>query len=158
MRGKIELYFHAYDSDNYQNIFKTKGVTIKTSAFANMDTTPNDAGLELYNKDGIRIVGKAVDENSFWGTAILLYCENNSGRNISISVSDMSINGYMMNPLFSSTIYNGKKAIDDITVFSSKLKENGITKIENVELKFKIIDSDTYQTIANSDVIRFTTK
>lgn len=41
-----------------------------------MDTMPRDAGTELYNQGGIRIVGKNVDENSFWGTAILLYLEN----------------------------------------------------------------------------------
>lgn len=29
-----------------------------------MDTTPNDEGQELYNANGVRIVGKTVDENS----------------------------------------------------------------------------------------------
>lgn len=40
------------------------------------------------------------DQNSFWGTAILLYCENNSEKNAGISVDDISINGFMTNPLF----------------------------------------------------------
>lgn len=120
-----------------------------------MDTTPDDAGVELYNANGIRIVGKTVDENSFWGTAILLYCENTSGRNVGISVNDMSINGFMMNPLFSTTIYNGKMAIDDITILSSDLEENGIESIENVELKFHIYDTDSYETIADSEPITF---
>ena len=153
--GQIEIYFHVYDSASYDTIFDTECITIQTSEFENMDTTPDDAGVELYNANGIRIVGKAVDENSFWGTAIVLYCENTSGKNVGISVEEMSINGFMMNAVYSTTIYDGKMSLDDITVFSSDLEENGIEKIEDVELKFHIYDADSYSTIEKSDVISF---
>ena len=153
--GKIEMYFHAYDSElNY--LFKNVYTELHTSEFDNMDTTPNDAGIELYNENGIKIVGKTVDEDSFWGTAILLYTENTSGKNVGISVDDMSINGFMMSPFFSTTVYDGKKSIDEITVFSSDLEANGIESIEDVELKFHIYDADSYSTIADSDTITFT--
>ena len=153
--GKIEMYFHAYDSEmNY--LFKNVYTELHTSEFDNMDTTPNDAGTELYNENGIKIVGKTVDEDSFWGTAILLYTENTSGKNVGISVDDMSINGFMMSPFFSTTVYDGKKSIGEITVFSSDLEANGIESIEDVELKFHIYDADSYSTIADSDTITFT--
>ena len=153
--GKIEIYFHAYDSDwNYA--FQNEYTEIKTSEYDNMDTTPNDAGKELYNDKGIKIVGKAVDEDSFWGTAILLYIENNSGKNVGISVDDMSINGFMMDPFFSTTVYDGKKAVDDITILSSDLEDNGIESIEEVELKFHIYDEETYDTITDTKPITFT--
>ncbi|HOO80304.1 MAG TPA: hypothetical protein PLQ04_07945, partial [Lachnospiraceae bacterium] len=113
--GQIEVYFHTFDSDSYMTISDIDCVTIKTSAYDSMDSTPNDAGQELYNEGGIRIVGKYVDEGSFWGTAVLLYIENNSGKNAIIQCDDMSINGFMVTPFFSSTVYDGKKAIDDIT-------------------------------------------
>lgn len=153
--GKIEIYFHVYDSSTYETLFDPDCVTIQTSAYADMDTTPNDAGTELYNENGVRIVGKTVDENSFWGTAVLLYCENTSGRNVGISVDDLSVNGYMMEPLFATTVYDGKKAIDDITIFSNELEENGIESIEEIELKFHIYDADSYNTIADSEPITF---
>lgn len=155
--GKIEMYFHAYDS-NYDNLFSNEYALIETSEFSNMDTKPNDEGHELYNENGIRIVGKTVDENSFWGTAILLYIENSSGKNVGISVDDMSINGFMMNPFFSTTVYDGKKSISDITVFSSDLEDNGIESIEEVELKFHIYDSDSYNTIKDTAPITFSAK
>lgn len=156
--GQVEIYFHVYDSASYDNIFDSGCVTIKTSEFANMDTTPEDMGTELYNENGIRIVGKAVDENSFWGTAILLYCENTSGKNVGISVEEMSINGFMMSPLFSTIIYDQKMSLDEITVLSTELEENGIDEIEEVELKFHIYDVDSYNTIADSEPIKFTAK
>jgi len=156
--GQIEAYFHVYDSDTYETLFDTECVTIQTSEIANMDTVPDDTGVELYNENGVRIVGKAVDENSFWGTAILLYCENNSGQNISISVEEMSINGFMMEPLFTTTIYDGKMALEGITIFEEDLIQNGIESIEDVELKFHIYDTESYDTIADSEVITFSAK
>ena len=156
--GLVEIYFYVYDSESYEEIFDSNCVTIKTSAFAIMDTKADTSGTELYNANGIRIIGKTVDENSFWGSAILLYCENNSEKNVGISVEEMSINGFMMNPLFSTTVYSGKMALDDITVFYTDLEENGITAIEEVELKFHIYDADSYNTIADSDSITFSAK
>lgn len=156
--GQIEIYFHVYNSDTWDDIFDTDVVTIQTSDYANMDTTPNDGGTEIYNDGGIRIVGKAVDENSFWGKAILLYAENTSGKNVTIQVDNLSINGFMMTPYFSCTVYDGKMAIDDITLMSSELEENGIESIDEVELTFTILDADTFQTIKATEPITFQTK
>ena len=156
--GRIEIYFHVYDTDSYDKIFDSDCVTIETSAIDSIDTTANDEGTELYNDGGIRIIGKTVDENSFWGTAILLYIENQSGNNVGISVDDLSINGFMFTPYFSTTVYDGKKCIDDITIMSSELEENGIESIDEVELKFRVYNSDSYETIAESDPITFSAK
>lgn len=152
--GKIEIYFHAYD-DDWDYLFQNKYAEIKTSEYENMDTMPNDIGKELYCNNGIKIVGKAVDEESFWGTALLLYIENESGQDVGISVDDMSINGFMIDPVFATTVYDGKKAIDDITVFSGDLEENGIETVDEVELKFHIYNADSYDTIADTKPIAF---
>ncbi len=156
--GQIEAYFHVYDADSWEDLFDTDLVTIKTSAYDHMDVTPNDAGKELYAGDGIRIVGKYVDEDSFWGAGILLYIENNSGKNVTIQCDDFSVNGFMITPYFSCTVYDGKMAIDDITLMSSELEENNIESVDEVALKFEIIDEKTYQTITQTDEIVFTAK
>ncbi len=155
--GQIEIYFHTFDADSYMTISDIDCVTIKTSAFETMDSTPNDSGQELYNADGIRIVGKYVDENSFWGAAVLLYIENNSGKNKVIQCDDMSINGFMVTPYFSSTVYDGKKAIDDITLMSTELEENNITSVDDIELKFRIMNDD-FSNSYESDLITFSAK
>ena len=51
--GKIEMYFHAYTSDNLDYLFQNEYAMIQTSDFADMDTTPDDSGTELYNQNGI---------------------------------------------------------------------------------------------------------
>ena len=156
--GQVEIYFHVYDRDSYDTLFDADCVTIKTSGYSQMDVTPADTGIELYNKDGIRIVGKVVNEDSFWGTAVLLYLENKTGKNITVSCENMSINGFMVSPLFVSTVYDGKMAIDEITIFSSDLEENDIESVEDVELSFHIYNADTYKTIVDTKPIKFSMK
>lgn len=153
--GQIEMYFHIYDADSWDTLFDPECVVIQTSAYDHMDTDAQVEGKELYNQDGIRIVGQYVDENSFWGMAVLLYIENTSGKNVTISCDDMSINGFMVSPIFSSTVYDGKKSFDDITLFSSDLEQNGIETVEDIELNFHIYDPDNFSTIAESGPISF---
>lgn len=152
--GKVEVYFHTFDADTYMTVEKFDCVTIQTSVYDSMDVMPDDGGQELYNGDGIKIVGKYVDEGSFWGTAVLLFIENNSGKNVIVQCDDMSINGFMVTPFFSSTVYDGKRAIDEITIMSSDLENNGITSVNEIELKFRLMD-DNYMNSVETDVITF---
>ena len=156
--GKIEMQLHLYDPDTYMNTYTSDMITLQTNHYDDMDITPNDEGQELYNAGGIRIVGKYVDENSFWGNAIVLYLENNTPQNICVQCDDMSVNGYMVTPYFSSTIYSGKKAIDEITLMQSDLDDNGITSVDEVELTFRIINPDNYMDISETGPITFSTK
>ena len=156
--GQIEIYFHVFDSDSYATLFDADCVTIKTSAYDSMETIKLDDGHELYNEDGLRIVGKYVDEKSLWGSAVLLYIENNTGKNIGVQADDMSINGFMVTPYFSSTVYDGKMALDDITIMQSDLDKNEIKSIDDIELKFHLFDANSYATIKDTDTITFSTK
>lgn len=157
--GQIEVYFHIYDNDTYDNIADTDCVLIKTSLYDQKDTKADDSGEVLYEKDGIKIIGKYVNDSDFWGAAVLLYVENNSDRNVVIQAENVSINGFTFDSaIFSSTVYAGKKAYDDITLFSTELEENGIKSVEEVSLRFQIMDPSTYATIDKSDEITFKAK
>lgn len=156
--GQVEIYFYLREPSTYIDRTYIDLVTIKTSEYANMDTTPKDAGKELLNKDGVRVIGKYVDEKSFWGAGILLYIENKTGKKIMITCDDVSINGFMVDGLFSCILYDQKMAIDDITLLSSDLEKNGITSVDEVELKFRVRDKDTYEVLFETDPIKFSTK
>jgi len=154
----IVISFHVYNSDNYDTLFDTDEIEIKTSAYGTVEQPVMDDGKELYNQDGIRIVGKYVDENSFWGASFLLFIENNYGEDIIVQSDNMSINGFMVTPFFSCTVKNGRMALSDIAIMSTYLEENNITSVDDIELVFNIINPDTYQTIVETDPITFSTK
>lgn len=155
--GKIELYMHTYDPDTYQTISESGCITIETSDIDKIDTENNIEGTTLFEQDGIKIVGQYVDDSSFWGSAVLLYIENNSDRNVIVQCDDVSVNGFMVTALMSDDVYAGKKCLSDITLLGSDLEENGITEIENIETSFKILDED-FNEIANSGKVSFSTK
>lgn len=153
--GQIEVSFLVYDDDAYDTIFSTDLITIKTSAYDNMEIVANDEGTELYNADGIRIIGKYVDDDAILGTAVQLYLENTTNRNIRVTTENMSVNGFMVDEGFICYLYAGKMAIDNILILSSSLEENGIVSIEDIELSFRIIDEDTYDLIVETNPICF---
>lgn len=154
--GQIEMYFHVYNSDTYDTVFNADVVTLKTSAYDKMDVTVEETGTVLYENDEIKVMGRYVNEDSIWGAAVLLYLENNTDKNIVVSCEDMSINGFMVTPLFYGDVYAGKKSVDTIMILSTDLEANGITKIEEIELSFHIYNSESYDTIAKSDAVKLT--
>ncbi|HHU49798.1 MAG TPA: hypothetical protein GXZ37_08770 [Clostridiales bacterium] len=152
----IVISFHVFDGDSYETLFDTDEIELRTSAYGTVEQPAMDDGRELFNQDGIRIIGKYVDEDSFWGAGILLFIENNYGENIMIQCDNMSINGFMVTPFFSSTVHDGRMALDEITIMSGDLEDNNIERIEEIELVFNIIDPDTFQTLFETDPISFT--
>lgn len=153
--GKIEVKFHLFDPDSFMTTTTGETYTIQTNHFDDMDLTPNDAGKELYNENGVRIVGKYVNDDTIWGNAIVLYLENNTDQNIVVQCDTMAINGFMMTPFFSSEIYANKRAISEITLMSSELEQNGIEKVQDVQVTFNILNAETFSNIATSEPIQF---
>ena len=135
----IVISFHVYDSDTYDTLFDTDEIELKTSAYGTVEQPVMDDGKELYNQDGIRIVGKYVDENSFWGAGVLLFIENNYGENITVQCDNMSINGFMVTPYFSCAVNNGRMALDDITIMSSDLEETISHRLTILSLYLKFL-------------------
>lgn len=153
--GKVEVKFHLFDPDSYMTTSTGDLYTIQTNHFEDMDLTPNDAGKELYNENGVRIVGKYVNDDTIWGNAVVLYLENNMDQDIIVQCDTMAINGFMITPFFSSTVYAGKRAISEITLMSSELEENGIDKVQDVQVTFNILNADTFMNITTSEPIQF---
>lgn len=155
--GKIEMYIHMSDPDTYETIEKSECITIKTSLFDEIDTEADTSGTVLLEQDGIKIIGKYVDEDSFWGAAALLYIENNSDKNIIVQTDDVAINGFMISSICSQDVYAGKKAFATVDFLSSSLEENNITSVDTVEMKFQVLDED-YNHIIDTDKIGFSAK
>lgn len=156
--GTIEIYFYVYDPNSYQTLYEPECVTLKTSAHDSVpESRAASAGTIMYDHDGIKIVGKYV-RDTWLGKSFVLYIENNSGRDIALSCDDMSVNGFMVDAFFSETVYNGKYAVSDISVYESDLEKNEISVIEEFELKFHTYDPRTYTTIASTGALTFKVK
>lgn len=152
----IEFDFEIYRPENYETIHKETGIKLQTNATDYVQNY-NTSGTLAVDQDGVKVyVLKRVNTNSFWGSEIYVYIENNTDDELSIQADEVSVNGFMIDPYFSTRIPAGKKAYEAITFMESDLKANEITDIEEIELKFKAIEYDSYSTIFTTDVQKIT--
>lgn len=151
----IVMDFRISSSDTYETLFDVKDVELPTDAFGSISQPSLDEGKELYNQDGIRIIAQYVDENSFWGTAVELFIENTSDKDVLIQCDNMSINNFMVEGYFSLQVNSGKMAVDAIDVLSTDLEKNNIDQVNDVELNFKILNPNNFETIAESGAVTF---
>lgn len=153
----MEFSFHIFTSEDWDTYLDTPQIQLKTSAAETYEYTYDDSGEVAYDADGIKIVVKGLSEDdSIFGPGIVVYIENNSEQNFTVQTRDVSVNGFMIDAMFSSDVMVGKRTIDAITFFSSDLEENEIAAIETVELSFHIFDADSWSTITDTDLITIT--
>lgn len=151
----IEFQLHIFNADNYNDIDNSGLLHITTSADPNFIQTYDGKGFVALDKNKIKVVvQKLNDTTSIWGAELNVYVENNSDKYITIQVDNVSLNGFMMNPIFSCDVDPGKKAVDTITFLSSDLEDNNITKFESLELSFHIFNSVNYNKIYDSKIVK----
>ncbi len=112
----------------------------------------------LLEQDGIRVTATGIDtEGSFMGSELKLLIENESDKNITVQARNVSVNEYMVDTSMSADVASQKKINDALTFSESSLEECGISNIANIELSFHIFDSETWDTIFDSEIYHITT-
>lgn len=150
----VDFLFHIYNNDSFDDSMDTEMIHIDTSSVDSYVQSYDDSGEIIYENEGIKIVSKGISENSnFMGPSLILYVENNTENAITIQSRDVSINGFMVDPIFSCEIMPGKRAIDSITFMSSDIEENQIESINEIELSFHIFKTDGWDTIQDTEPI-----
>jgi hypothetical protein len=150
----MEFYFYIFDAETWDEIVSTDVITVETSIADSYVQTYDDSGEVLVDTAGVKIIGKGLSvDDSFWGPGVILYIENNTDKDITVQVRDVSVNGFMVDSTMSEDVVSGKKAMSAVQFFSSDLEENSIEDITDVELYFHIFDEDSWDTVFDSDVI-----
>jgi len=151
----IEFSLHIYETESMDTIVDTDSIKLKTSADESFVQKFDDSGSIVYDADGIKVVVKEMNSSeSFWGSDIYFFIENNSAKDITVQARDVSVNGFMIEPMFSVDVVSGKKALDTMTFVESDLTENNIKEIKSLEFKLHIFDTDTWDTIKDTDIIK----
>ena len=153
----IEFNFHVFNSDSWNDLFNSDTIKIETSAAKDYQYSFDNSGDQVYNSNGIEVVIKGLSKEDSWlGKEIAVYISNESSKNVTIQVRDVSVNGFMVDPIFSCDVTAGKHAVDTITISSTDLEKNEIKDIESIELSFHIFNADTWDTIADSPTVTIT--
>lgn len=150
----MEFSFHIMDAETWEDVVDTDTIIVNTSIASTYVQEVDDSGEVLVEANGVKIVGKGLSaDDSFWGPGVILYIENNSDKNITIQTRDVSVNGFMVETIMSEEVVAGKKAMSAVQFLSTDLESNSITDITDVELYFHIFDTESWNSIFDSDVI-----
>ncbi len=107
----------------------------------------------LFDQENLKITAISLDEEGFLGPEIKVQIENNTEVDLTFQVKNVSVNGYMVEPSFSSDVAAGKKANDNIIFLSKEFETSNIKSIVSIELQFNIFKTDTWDTLIISDPI-----
>ncbi len=86
-----------------------------------------------------------IDPDNRWGYEISVYLENKStDKTYMFSLETLVVNGVQCNCYFASEVLPGKKVNETFNIDDSHLEDNGIVDFNNIELYFRVYDSDDW--------------
>lgn len=151
----VEFKFHIFDSDSWNTIHDSEVIKLTASVDPSFKQSNLDEGVLLLDQNGVKIISKGLEQgDSYSGPELRFFIENNSNRDITIQARDVSVNGYMINHIFSSDIVEGKACYDGLMISKSDMEENGIELVEEIELYFHVFEKDGWDTVFDSDVVK----
>lgn len=144
----IEIAFKVYDSDDWMaDAVALETVHIYPHGESNAvkyvrEAQPTDT--VIVDNESITIVVTDYDEDGMWGYTANLYLENKTGDDLMFCVDEVSVNGFMIDPFWADTVNAGKVSFGSISWFDSDFEENGITTVNEIEMKFRVYDSNDW--------------
>ena len=92
----------------------------------------------VYEDEYIRVEYNGVEKTRYNDGSydIIVTIENLTDQSITVQAREMSINGYMVSPIYSCDIAAGKKSKEGMRISSSNAKDCPISDIENIETRF----------------------
>lgn len=73
-----------------------------------------------------------------------MYLVNKTDKVLMFSVNDVSVNGFMCDPFWASEVPVNAREYTSMSWFSSSFEENGITDVKEIELTFRVYDSNDW--------------
>ncbi len=144
----IELDFRVYDSDDWSaDDVVNESFHIypygedKATAFVREQ---QESDQILVDNDAATVVVTSKEKDSIWGYTLNLFIVNKADKEIMISADDATINGYMADPFFATSVQSGKCAFTSMSWSDSTLEENDITDIEEIEFKLRGYDPNNW--------------
>jgi len=152
----LEFSFHIFTTEDWDTYLDSELVQVKTSAAATYQYTYDHPGTQVYSDHGVELTAKGIREDELLGPGLVMHLYNSGDETVLVQVRDTSVNGFMVETLFSQEVMPGKHAVSSVTLMESDLEENGITEIQALELVFTIMEADSWKTIAETDPVKLT--
>ena len=153
--AELELSFRITEADDYDKYDTIAPIVLRTTAAEGYEQEYDESGQKVYDKDGVRIILKGLDDSRTYseGEALIVYMVNDTDTAVTVQAEELTVNGYEFTSVMNADILPGKRAVDILTIFDMDMEEYGIEKIDSVELSFKLLDESTWEVIGETEMI-----
>ncbi len=141
------------DPSTFMTLSESELISLDTNYVGTYTQEYDDSGTVIYDANDIKVVSKGIESDNIFGQSLNFYIENNTDKTIIVQSDNVSVNGFMITTLFSSTVLPSTKIIGSMTFLSASLDENGITEIENIEVNVIVIDESSFSRLYESNKI-----
>ena len=145
----IALSFRVYDNDDwmadpvYEDTIHVYPYGQEKAEKYVREMQPSDIMIAENEYASVAVTG--YTEDPVWGYTVNLFLVNKtSDHAIMFSVDDASVNGYMIDPFFATTVNPGNCAFREMSFSDSALEENSITNIDEIAFSLRAYDADQF--------------
>ena len=140
--GTVEFKAIVSDAESYETIEKTDMLSIKLDE---VSSYKRNEGKVIFNDKGFKLtyIGVKSVEDTLLGSNIVFELENSSDRNITVSMDGVKVDGNECDAFHFNEITAGKYTNTDFSFFD----EIDFAAAKKVEFTFRVIDSDSYDSI-----------
>ena len=145
----IALSFRVYDNDDwmadpvYEDTIHVYPYGQEKAEKYVREMQPSDIIVAENEYASVAVTG--YTEDPVWGYTVNLFLVNKtSDHAIMFSVDDASVNGYMIDPFFATTVNPGNCAFREMSFSDSALEENSITNIDEIAFSLRAYDADQF--------------
>ena len=153
--GLIETHFQIYDPSTFDVLLEADGAPLKTSDYAQMDTSEDDSGVVLADKDGLFAAARSIGSDEM-GTYLICFVKNATGKTVEAMPESLSVNGVMVSTYYSETLPSGKMRVSKLYLEKNDLEKAGISSIADLELQMEFYDEETYDVVLETAKVPMT--
>lgn len=144
----IELTFRVYDSNDWAadevaretiHIYpygEDKAVKFVREAQASDNV--------IIDNDYVTVIVTGYEKDDIFGYTVNLFLLNKTDKNVMFSVDEASVNGFMADPFYATSVSAGKCAFSSMAWSDTTFEENSIREVETIEFKFRAYDEDNW--------------
>ena len=140
----IELTFQVTDA----NDFMAKPVanpTVHVYPYGEENATAyqrpaQDTDVVVVDNEQVSVIVTEYANDPIWGYCAKVFLVNKTDKELMFTADDVSVNGFMLDPLFADLVEGGKCAYSFLSWLESDFEDNGITDVQSIEFTLRVYD------------------
>ncbi len=146
MMDELAFDLAVYDSENYtgERIVDDRYTVYPTGLSADDVKYPEHQNSGdnqvIIDNDSCTFIITDVDPNNIWGYTVKAYVLNKTDSTVTCSWEDVSVNGFMCDPFWATSIAPGCCTLTEISFSDSQLEEINVESVDDIEFRLHVYD------------------